>query len=36
MANFEIFAKGPPFALWQKLAILRRKIAITQPILVVS
>ena len=22
MANFEIFAKGPPFALWPKLAIL--------------
>ena len=38
MANFEIFAKGPPFALWPKLAILStfRKIAITQPILVVS
>ena len=34
MANFEMFAKGPPFALWAKLAIL--SIAITQPIVVVS
>ena len=39
MANFEIFAKGPPFALWPKFAILstlEKNNAITQPILVVS